>query len=54
VKDGFIFFGNDWPETIHPAHVVHAVHRGDYRADLPTPASDEFEHSARARRCVVI
>jgi hypothetical protein len=33
VKDRFILFARDRPETVHPAHVMDAVHRDDYRGD---------------------
>src|SRR5579862_800082 len=33
VEDGFILFADDRPETVHPAHVMYSVHRGDYRGD---------------------
>jgi hypothetical protein len=39
VKYGFILFADDWPETVHPAHVMDAVHRDDYRGDAPMRAS---------------
>jgi hypothetical protein len=41
VKDGFILFGDDLPETVHPAHVMYSVHRDDYRGDASMRARRE-------------
>src|ERR1035437_5997189 len=54
VKDGFVLFADHRPETVHPAHVMYAVHRDSISFDSRVRLSRRLAVGTSARRTTTL